>query len=90
MKLIVNTFGTEIRLGEEVVVEPESPTLHAVLGALRDRYPAPLERFITEDLAPTVGSAILMNGRNVLLMDGRITPVQDGDEFTFTVQVAGG
>ncbi len=90
MKLIVNTFGTEIRLRQEVVVALESPTLHDVLQALRDRYRAPLERFIAEDLGPTEGSAILVNGRNVLLMDRRATRVQEGDEFTFTVQVAGG
>ncbi len=90
MKLIVSTFGTEIRLRQEVVVEPESATLYEVLRALRTRYRAPLERFITDDLAPTVGSAILVNGRNILLMDGHKTQVQEGDEFTFTVQVAGG
>ncbi len=90
MKLIVNTFGTEIRLRQEVVVEPESPVLHEVLKLLRERYRAALDRFITEDLAPTDGSAILVNGRNVLLMDRRATRVQEGDEFTFTVQVAGG
>ncbi len=90
MKLIVNTFGTEIRLRQEVILAAESPALHDVLQALRDRYRAPLERFITDDLEPTEGSAILMNGRNILLMDRRATRVREGDEFTFTVQVAGG
>jgi molybdopterin converting factor small subunit len=61
-----------------------------VLRALREQYRAPLERFLNEDLSPAEGSAILINGRNMWSLDSSETTVQDGDELTFTVQVAGG
>ena len=90
MKVFVNTFGTDIRLRQEVSVEPVSSTLPEVLKALRNRHPAELKRFITDELSPAEGSAILVNGRNILSLDGRDTEIHDGDELTFTVQVAGG
>ncbi len=90
MRVVVNTFGTDIRLKHEVSLEPASPRLQDVLRALRDRYRAPLERFLTEDLSPKEGSAILVNGRNILSLDRWETTIHDGDELTFTVQVAGG
>jgi molybdopterin converting factor small subunit len=89
MKVIVSTFGTDIRLRQEVEVEPASPALHEVLRALRERYRGPLERFLTEELTPMEGTAVLVNGRNILTLDRRAT-MQDGDELTFTVHVAGG
>ncbi len=90
MKVLVNTFGTDIRLRQEVSVEPASSTLQDVLKALRDRCGLELNRFITDDLWPAEGSAILVNGRNILSLDRRDTKIQEGDELTFTVQVAGG
>jgi molybdopterin converting factor small subunit len=90
VKVFVNTFGTDIRLRQAVSVEPVSPTLPEVLRALRERHPAELERFIKDDLSPAEGSAILVNGRNILSLDRRDTEIHDGDELTFTVQVAGG
>jgi hypothetical protein len=89
MKVLVNTFGTEMRLRQEVAVEPRSPALPDVLRALREHHPAALGRFITEELAPVEGSAVLLNGRNILTLDRHIG-VSEGDELTFTVQVAGG
>ncbi len=90
MHVIVNTFGTDIRLKQEVSLEPSSPALQDVLRALREQYREPLERFLTEDLSPAEGSAILVNGRNIWSLDRREAIIQDGDELTFTVQVAGG
>jgi len=90
MKVIVNTFGTDIRLRQEVSLELAAPTLQEVLRALRDEYTVQLERFLKEDLSPAEGSAILVNGRNMWSLDRRETRIHDGDELTFTVQVAGG
>ena len=90
MKLIVNTFGADVRLRQEVSLEPASPALQDVLRALMDQYRIPLGRFLTEDFSPTEGSAILINGRNMWSLDRHATEVHDGDELTFTVQVAGG
>ena len=90
MRVIVNTFGTDVKLRQEVSLEPASPRLHDVLRALREQYRAPLARFLNDDLSPVEGSALLVNGRNMFSLDRSETTVQDGDELTFTVQVAGG
>lgn len=90
MRVIVNTFGTDVTLRQEISLTPASAGLRDVLHALRAQYRAPLERFLNEDLSPAEGSAILINGRNMWSLDSYQTTVQDGDELTFTVQVAGG
>jgi molybdopterin converting factor small subunit len=90
MKVIVNTFGTDVKLRQEVCLEPASASLQDVLQALKDQFRGQLERFLREDLSPAEGSAILVNGRNMWSLDRRETRIHDGDELTFTVQVAGG
>lgn len=90
MRVIVNTFGTDIKLRQEVTLAPASPRLHDVLRALWEQYRAPLARFLNDDLSPVEGSALLVNGRNMFSLDRYETTVKDGDELTFTVQVAGG
>jgi molybdopterin converting factor small subunit len=90
MKLVVNTFGTEVKLRQEIFLEPASPALQDVLKALKDQYSAPLARFLGEDMSPAEGAAILVNGRNMWSLDRWETEVHDGDELTFTVLVAGG
>ena len=90
MKIYINAFGTDIRLKQEVSLEPASSALQDVLRALREQYRVPLERFLREDLSPAEGSAILVNGRNMWSLDRWETTIHDGDELTFTVQVAGG
>ena len=90
MRLIVNTFGTDIRLRQEISLEPASPALQDVLRALMDQYRVQLGRFLTEEFSPAEGSAILVNGRNMWSLNRDETEVHDGDELTFTVQVAGG
>jgi molybdopterin converting factor small subunit len=90
MKVIINAFGTDIRLKQEASLEPASPALKDVLRALQDQDKGPLERFIEDDLSPKEGTVILVNGRNIASLDGLETRVHDGDELTFTVLVAGG
>jgi molybdopterin converting factor small subunit len=90
MRVIVNTFGTDITLKQEVALEPASASLRDVLTVLREKYRVPLDRFLTDDLSPAEGSAILVNGRNMWSLDRHETTIRDGDELTFTVQVAGG
>jgi molybdopterin converting factor small subunit len=90
MRIIVNTFGTDIKLRQEVSLEPASTRLQDVFRALKDHYRGELERYLKEDLSPAEGSAILVNGRNVWSLDRWETRIHDGDELTFTVQVAGG
>ncbi len=90
MKVIINAFGTDIRLKQEAFLEPASPALKDVLKALQDQDKDQLERFIEDDLSLKEGCVILLNGRNIASLHGLETRVQDGDELTFTVLVAGG
>jgi len=90
MKVFINIFGTDIGLKQEVILEPPSPTLKDVLTALKDQYKNRLGRFIKDDLSLVEGSVILVNGRNIWSLDRFETKIQDGDELTFTVLVAGG
>jgi len=90
MKILINTFGTDIRLKQEASLEPASPALKDVLRALQNQDKDQLERFIEDDLSLKEGCVILLNGRNIASLDKLETRVQDGDELTFTVLVAGG
>jgi len=90
MKVFINIFGTDIRLKQEISLEPASPALKEVLRALKGQYKGSVERFIKDDLSPAEGSAILVNGRNIWSLDRLETKIHDGDEITLTVLVAGG
>ena len=90
MKIYINAFGTDIRLKQEVLVEPASPALKDVLRALPAQEKGRLDRFLKDDLSLKEGCVILVNGRNIASLDGLETRVQDGDEVTFTVLLAGG
>jgi molybdopterin converting factor small subunit len=90
MKITVNFLSTEVRLRQEISLEPGSSALSDVIKALEKQGKGLLGRFIKEDLSPAEGSAILVNGRNIRSLKGLETKIQDGDEMTFTVLVAGG
>ncbi len=90
MQLLVNIFGPDVKLRQEISLEPASSSLDDVLKALREERRLLLERFLGNDLSPVDGAAILVNGRNVLSLNKFETTIRDGDELTFTVMVAGG
>lgn len=90
MKVIVNLFGVEVRLKQEIFIEPASTALQDVIKALKDQGVDQLERFIDDHLCPLGGSVILVNGRNFLSLDGWETRIHEGAELTFMVPVAGG
>jgi molybdopterin converting factor small subunit len=90
MKVIVNLFGVDVRLKQEIFIEPAFTSLKGVLKGLKDRGVEQLERFIDDHLSPVGGSVILVNGRNYLSLDGWETQIHEGDELTFMVPVAGG
>jgi molybdopterin converting factor small subunit len=90
VKIYVNIVGVEIKLKQETVIEPVSPVLKDVLRTLKDQDKGQLERFVDNDLSPVDCSVILVNGRNILSLNGWDTPIHDGDELTFMVPVAGG
>lgn len=90
MRIRLNLLGTEVRLKQEVFLDLSSSDPKDVLRALRDQCGASLERFMREDLSPVEGCTILVNGRNIESLGLGEGKIQDGDEITFTVVVAGG
>ncbi len=90
MKVTVNMIGVEVRLKQPVSLEPSSQALKDVVRVLKDRDNGELRRFIGDDLVPVDGSAILVNGRNILSLQQGETQIHEGDEITFMVPVAGG
>ncbi len=79
-----------MKLKQEVSLASPSPVLEDILKVLREKFKGQLDRFIRDDLSPIDGCAVLVNGRNILSLDSLKTKIQDGDELTFTVLVAGG
>ena len=90
MKITVNRIGVSIRLKQEISLEPASPALRDVLRSLMDRDGGELGRFVAGDLSLLDCSVLLVNGRNILSLDGLATEIHAGDELTFMVPVAGG
>ena len=90
MKIIVNIIGVEVRLKQEVWLDPPSPALGDVVRALRGRIGDQLARFVDADCSLVDCSVLLVNGRNFLSLQGWATEIHDGDEITFMVPVAGG
>lgn len=90
MKIIVNRIGVEVRLKQEVSLEPASPALGDVLRALMERHGDELGRFVGSDLSLIDHSILLVNGRNFLSLGGWATEIHPDDEITFMVPVAGG
>lgn len=90
MKIIVNVIGVEVRLKQEILLDPPSPLLGDVVRALGDRIGDQVRRFVSADLTPVDCSAILVNGRNMLSLQGWDTEIHAGDELTFLVPATGG
>lgn len=90
MIVIINVIGPEITLKQEMALRPLSPTLKDVLGSLLDQEGGPWERIIKEDLSLAEGCVALVNGRNIMSLEGFETRIREGDEITLTVIVAGG
>ncbi len=90
MTIITNVFGTEFNLKRAVTLDRAAAPLRDVLAALRKQPEGPWIRLLKEDLSPTEGGVILVNGRNVHSLKDLDTEIHDGDELTFTVLVAGG
>ena len=90
MKIIVNIIGVEVRLKQEILLDPPSPAFRDVVRALRDRLGDQLARFVDADCSLVDCSVLLVNGRNMLSLEGWATEIHAGDEITFMVPVAGG
>ena len=71
-------------------LESTPATLRELLTALTERYGASFRRsvFAGEELNPQI--IILLNGRNVLYLQGLDTPLAEVDEISIFPMVAGG
>jgi molybdopterin converting factor small subunit len=90
MDVILNVIGPEIRHKLKARLDITPATLRRVLRALRDQGGAPWGRIIKDDLSLAEGWLVLVNGRNIMSLEGFETEIRDGDEVTFSVLVAGG
>ncbi|MEM1977111.1 MAG: MoaD/ThiS family protein [Nitrososphaerota archaeon] len=92
MKIIVKTFATlrEIFGGTGVLrLElPEGSTIEDLLKKLEEQYGSRLDisRLVGEN--PNV--KVLVNGREIMYLDGLRTRLRDGDSVAFIPPVAGG
>jgi len=90
MDVIVNVIGPEITLKRKATLELSSPTLREMVGAFMDQGEGPWGCIIKDDLSLAEGWVVLVNGRNIMSLEGFETKIHDGDEVTFAVLVAGG
>jgi len=90
MIVTLNLFGAEITLKEKVSLEGESSTVADLMRFLLVHQKGKVERIIRDDLSLFWGWVVLVNGRNILSLDGTSTKISAGDEVTFTVLVDGG
>ncbi|MFQ6078928.1 MAG: MoaD/ThiS family protein [Thermodesulfobacteriota bacterium] len=90
MNVIINVIGPEITLKQEIDLELVYATIRDVVRSLLDQHKGPWERIIKKDLSLAEGCVALVNGRNIMSLEGFETPIHEGDEITFTVLVAGG
>ncbi len=90
MNVIINVIGPEITLKQEISLEPVTPTLKDVMKDLVEQKEGPWRRIVKNDLSLAEGCVALLNGRNIMSLEGFETKVHEGDEITFTVLLAGG
>ncbi|MEM2846821.1 MAG: MoaD/ThiS family protein [Nitrososphaerota archaeon] len=92
MKIIVKTFATlrEIFGGTGMLYLelPEGSTIEDLLKKLEEQYGSRLDisRLVGEN--PNV--KVLVNGREIMYLDGLRTKLRDGDSVAFIPPVAGG
>jgi molybdopterin converting factor small subunit len=91
MNVIINVIGPEITLKQGISLELVSPpTLKNVMRSLLEQKEGPWRRIVKNDLSLAEGCVALLNGRNIMSLEGFETKVHEGDEITLTVLLAGG
>ena len=90
MNIYIRVFGPEIFPKEKISLAQTSPTVRDAARFLLAGHPGNWKQIITSGLSPAEGYTVLLNGRNVLSLDGLETPLAEGDELIFTVMVMGG
>ncbi|GAB4253834.1 MoaD/ThiS family protein [Deferrisoma sp.] len=74
----------------EFRIEPDPPTLGALLEALRERGVPVAERLVTPECHVQDTVQVIRNGDQWLPRDRPDTPLRPGDEITFLFMMAGG
>jgi molybdopterin converting factor small subunit len=90
VEIIVHRIGSHGIAKERMFFEGNSLPLRRLLIHLLENFGQKVRPFVNQDLAIPDGSVILVNGRNMLSLNGLDTEIKDHDEITFTVLVAGG
>ena len=90
MNVIINVIGPEIMLKRDIPISGSSSTIGELISNLLNQPNGPWERILENDRSLKKGCTALVNGRNIMSLDGFSTRLHDGDEITFTVLITGG
>jgi sulfur-carrier protein len=71
-------------------IDDASANLRELLAALAGRYGEPFRRAVFADAELSEAVIVLVNGRNVLYLQGLDTPLEDDDEVAIFPLVGGG
>lgn len=89
--MVVELLSFLQRAAGEARVELTAATVGELLMALTARYGATFRReLMTSDGNLKAGIAILVNGRNIVFLQGMATPLNERDKVTIIPPAAGG
>jgi len=95
MKVKVRYFaGVREMVGrsEETFEVPEGATVRDLLGILSEKYGAPIRDYVfaksKEEISPNLN--FLVDGKNIVMINGTETPLYDGCAFAIIPPVGGG
>lgn len=77
---------------EQVVSLPEDSRICNLLDALEENYGAPVSEILHRDETGGIRPNLIfvLNGSNILFLDGFDTKLKDGDELFFLPPIGGG
>ena len=90
MKITVRVIGPEIYPKQDMTTDFASPVLKDIMRLLLDRNETPWSQILKKDFSLAQGYALLVNGRNMMTLDGLDTVLHEGDELVFMVMINGG
>ena len=95
MRVKVRTIGllkALFGLGELELVLPDGATVGALLARLAETYGEPAAGHLTRTAGANEHPSlrIMVNGRDIDVLNGRQTPLDDGDDVLILTPIAGG
>jgi molybdopterin converting factor small subunit len=81
MNVIINVIGPEITMKRKIALELVSPTVRGVVRILQGKKDGPWKRLVKDDESLADGCVALVNGRNIMSLEGYETEVHEGDEI---------